>query len=60
MVMFWHSLRGHKKAEPLRMEGRFPLSAGQTMLRVMDTPELMCFCIGKSANHVQQEEDTRQ
>ena len=60
MVMFWRSLRGHKKAEPLRMEGRFPLSEEQTILGVMDTPAMMCFCLGKSEDHVHQEEDTGQ
>ena len=60
MVIFWHGLRGHKQAEPLRMEGRFTLREGQTILGVMDTPEMMCFCIGKSEDHVHQEEDTGQ
>jgi hypothetical protein len=60
MVMFWHGLRGHKKAEPLRMEGRFTLREGHAILGVMDTPELMCFCLGKSEEDVHQEEDTRQ
>jgi hypothetical protein len=58
MVIFWHGLRGHKKAEPLRMAGRFTLREGQTILGVMDTPEMMCFCIGKSEEHVHQEEET--
>jgi hypothetical protein len=58
MVIFWHGLRGHKQAEPLRMEGRFTLRVGQTILGVMDTPGMMCFCIGKSEEHVHQEEDT--
>ena len=58
MVMFWHSLRGPKQAEPLRMEGRLSLRAGQTILGVMDTPEMMCFCLGKREDHVHQEEDT--
>jgi hypothetical protein len=58
MVIFWHGLRGHKQAEPLRMEGRFALRAGQTILGVMDTPEMICFCIGTSDDYVHQEEDT--
>ncbi len=53
-----YSLRGHKQEEPLRMAGRFTLREGQTILGVMDTPELMCFCLGKSEEHVHQEEDT--
>jgi hypothetical protein len=60
MVIFWHGLRGHKQAEPLRMEGRLTLRAGQTILGVMDTPEMMCFCLGKSEEHVHQEEDMGQ
>ena len=58
MVIFWHCLRGHKQAEPRRMEGRFALRAGQTILGVMDAPEMMCFCLGKREDHVHQEEDT--
>jgi hypothetical protein len=57
MVMFFWSA-GHKKAEPLRMAGRFTLREGQTILGVMDTPEMMCFCLGKSEDHVHQEEET--
>ena len=52
MVIFWHGLRGRKKAEPLKIEGRFSVREGQTILGVMDTPEMMCFCIGKSEEHV--------
>jgi hypothetical protein len=58
MVMFWQCLRGHKQEAPLRREGRLTLRAGQTVLGVMDTPEMMCFCIGKREDHVHQEEDT--
>ena len=58
MVIFWHGLRGHKKAKPLKMEGRFTLREGQTILGVMDAPEMICFCIGTSEDHVHQEEDT--
>jgi hypothetical protein len=60
MVMFWRSLGGHKQEEPLGMEGRLTLRAGQTILGVMDTPEMMCFCLGTSKEHVHQEEDTGQ
>ena len=60
MVMFWHGLRGRTHEEPLGMAGRFPLREGQTILGVMDTPEMMCFCIGKSDDHVHQKEDTGQ
>jgi uncharacterized protein (UPF0548 family) len=58
MVIFWHGLRGHKQEEPLRMKGRLTLRAGQTILGVMDTPEMMCFCLGTSEEHVHQEEET--
>jgi hypothetical protein len=60
MVLFWRCLRGHQQEEPLRREGHFPLREGQTILGVMDTPEMMCFCIGKSEEHIRQEEDTGQ
>ena len=60
MVMFWQCLRGHRQEEPRRMEGRLILRAGQTILGVMDTPEMMCFCLGKSEEHVHQEEDPGQ
>jgi uncharacterized protein (UPF0548 family) len=60
MVMFWHGLWGHKKEAPLRREGRLTLRDGQTILGVMDTPEMMCFCLGTSEEHVHQEEDTGQ
>jgi len=60
MVIFWGCLRGHQKEEPLRMEGRLTLRAGQTILGVMDTTEMMCFCLGTSEEHVHQEKDTRQ
>ena len=60
MVIFWQCLLGRQQVEPLGMAGRFPLREGQTILGVMDTPEMMCFCIGKSEEHVHLEEDTRQ
>jgi hypothetical protein len=60
MVIFWQCLRGHKSEEPLGTEGRFTLRAGQTIVGVMDTTEMMCFCIGTMEDHVHQEEDTRQ
>ncbi len=34
------------------------LREGQTILGVMETRESMCFCIGKSEEHVHDEEDT--
>ena len=58
MVMFWRCLQGHKQEEPLRMAGRFTLREGRTILGVMDMPEMMCFCLGKSEDHVHQEEET--
>jgi hypothetical protein len=59
MVIFWQCLRGPQKAEPVRREGRLTLRAGQTILGVMDTPQMMCFCLGTSEEHVHQEEETR-
>ena len=58
MVMFWHGSRGHQHAEPRRMAGRLTLREGQTILGVMDTPALRCFCLGTSEEPVQQEEET--
>jgi hypothetical protein len=60
MVIIWHGLRRHKQEELLRMARRFTLREGQTILGVMDAPEMMCFCLGKSEEHVHQEEDTGQ
>jgi len=60
MVIIWHGLRRHKKEELLRMARRFTLREGQTILGVMDAPEMMCFCLGKSEEYVHQEEDTGQ
>jgi hypothetical protein len=60
MLIFWHCLRGHKREELLGMEGRLALRAGQTILGVMDTTEMMCFCIGKMEEHVHHQEDTGQ
>jgi hypothetical protein len=57
MVIFWQCLRGHKSEELLGTEGRFTLRAGQTILGVMDTTELMCFCLGTNEEHVHQEEE---
>jgi len=56
MVMLLHGLRGQKSAELLGTEGRLTLRAGQTILGVMDTTEMMCFCLGKSEDHVHQED----
>ena len=58
MVMFWHGSRGHQHAEPRRMAGRLTLRAGQTILGVMDTPAMLCFCLGTRETQVQQEEET--
>jgi len=40
------------------MEVRFSLREGETILAVMDTAELTCFCIGTIEKHVHDEEDT--
>jgi hypothetical protein len=59
MLGFWDCLRGHKSAEPLGTEGRLTLRAGQTILGVRDTTEMMCVCLGTSEDPVHQEKDTR-
>ncbi len=58
MLIFWQSLWSQKKKEPLRTEVRFVLREGQTILGVMDTTEMTCFCIGEIEDHVHDEEDT--
>ncbi len=58
MLMFWHCRRGHKREEPLGAEVRFALREGQTILGVMETTEITCFCLGKMEEHVHEEEDT--
>jgi hypothetical protein len=46
MLFFWRSLWGQKQ-EPLpRREAHFALQEGQTILGVMDTTKIRCFCIG--------------
>ncbi len=58
MVIFWHCLGGHKPKEPLGTEVPWTLRAGQTILGVMETSEMRCFCLGKMEEHVHDEEDT--
>jgi hypothetical protein len=36
----------------------FVLHKGQTIIGVMDTTEIMCFCVGQVKEHVHDEEDT--
>ena len=43
---------------PLGTAVRFVLREGQTILGVMDTTEMTCFCIGEIEDHVHDEEDT--
>jgi len=58
MVIFWHCLWGQKPKEPLGTAVPLTLRAGQTILGVMETREMRCFCIGKMEEHVHDEEDT--
>ena len=59
MLVMWRCLRGHKLEPTPRREVGFALHAGQTILGVMDTTTTMCFCIGMTANHVHEKEDTQ-
>jgi hypothetical protein len=64
MVIFWHSLRGQKttatQMTELIAEVPFALQEGQTILGVMDTTKITCFCIGQIGEHVHDEEETIQ
>jgi hypothetical protein len=58
MLFFWLSIRGQNTRTTLGTEVRLALREGQTILGVMDTTEIMRFCIGKIEEHVHDEEDT--
>jgi hypothetical protein len=58
MWSYWNCLRGQKILEPLGTDVRFTLREGETILGVMDTTEITCFCIGKTEEHVHDEQDT--
>ena len=58
MLIFWQSLWRQKREAPLGTAVRFVLREGQTILGVMDTTEMTCFCIGEIEDHVHDEEDT--
>jgi hypothetical protein len=58
MLIYWNCLRGQKIQEPLGTDVRFTLREGETILGVMDTTEITCFCIGKTEEHVHDEQDT--
>ena len=57
MLVMWYTLRGHRIERPPSVEVPFALKEGQTILGVMDTTEILCFCIGKIEHHVHEEED---
>jgi hypothetical protein len=63
-MILWHCHRGQKTEATLiaelMTEVPFALQVGQTILGVMDTTKLTCFCIGNIEEHVHDEEDTRQ
>jgi hypothetical protein len=47
MVVMWYTLREHKIERPPMMMVPFVLPEGYTILGVMDTPKIVCFCIGE-------------
>jgi hypothetical protein len=57
MGYYWLSSWRQNREAPVDMEVRFTLREGETILAVMDTTELTCFCIGTIENHVHDEED---
>jgi len=58
MVFYWYSIWRQNRKTQESMEVRFSLREGETILAVMDTAELTCFCIGTIEKHVHDEEDT--
>ena len=58
MVIFWRCLGGQTPKEPVGTAVPWTLRAGQTILGVMETREMRCFCMGKMEEHVHEEEDT--
>ncbi len=56
LFVLWRSLRGHKLAPTPHTEVAFALQEGQTILGVMDTITMMCFCIGTTQHSVYEEE----
>jgi len=64
ILIFWNGYRGQKTEATLITEliteVPFALQEGQTILGVMDTTKLTCFCIGTIEEHVHDEEDTIQ
>jgi hypothetical protein len=47
MLGMWCTLRGPKIERPPTMTVPFFLPEGYTILGVMDTPKIVCFCIGQ-------------
>jgi hypothetical protein len=47
MVVMWYTLWGHKTERPPMRIVPFALPEGYTILGVMDTPKIVCFCIGQ-------------
>ena len=58
MLIFWYGLREQTTEATLITEVPFALQEGQTILGVMDTAEITCFCIGEIEEHVHDEEET--
>ena len=56
MLLYWYSSR-RQDTEPKRMpEIPFALQEGQTILGVMDTADILCFCVGEIEEHVHEED----
>jgi len=61
-LVLWNS-RSEKKPDVIAITEMitvvpFALQEGQTILGVMDTAKITCFCIGQMEEHVHDEEDT--
>ena len=63
-LLLWHCHRGQKTEATLITaliaEVPFALQKGQTILGVMDTTKMTCFCIGNIEEHIHDEEDAVQ
>jgi len=55
MLIYWYSSRRQDTEPKLIPEIPFALQEGQTILGVMDTADIICFCVGKIEEHVHEE-----
>lgn len=58
MLVMWSYGQGPGRERTPPREVPLALTAGQTILGVRDTAEIMCFCIGERENPVHHEEGT--